>query len=306
MWVIDFFARNGFYVLIDDHLREDRTLTNKGQDVWVADWKALATKIYASMPESSANHVMFDLLNEPDEVGILWDKPVGTKKIQLDKAYLAAMDEINSVTNGKNLFLVEGTGQTNYKLNWGDGFITDKSIIAEEGLSDPNNFFTQLATKPYQKQVVVSPHIYPPSVSKKPSDTGTELYNRLSTSFGYLNKTGYCINTTCYKYPVAIGEFGSWFEKQSNPQADYDFFDSFAKYLNNTGDAADGKHEAVDNWFYWSYNPNSSDTGGIVSTDNNWRDIQWSKIDYLSNGVLSTKTTHITNPNGLGLVPWYK
>lgn len=37
------------------------------------------------------------------------------------------------------------------------------------------------------------------------------------------------------------------------------------KYINNVGDARDGKHEAIDGWMWWSWNANSGDTGGIVS-----------------------------------------
>ena len=48
---------------------------------------------------------------------------------------------------------------------WGDGFVTNKSIIAANGLSDPNPFFQTLLTKPYLDNVVVSPHYYPPSIS---------------------------------------------------------------------------------------------------------------------------------------------
>jgi hypothetical protein len=37
------------------------------------------------------------------------------------------------------------------------------------------------------------------------------------------------------------------------------------KYMNNAGDARDGKHEAIDGWMWWAWNANSGDTGGIVS-----------------------------------------
>ena len=37
------------------------------------------------------------------------------------------------------------------------------------------------------------------------------------------------------------------------------------KYMNNNGDAKDGKHEAIDGWMWWAWNANSGDTGGLVS-----------------------------------------
>lgn len=291
MWVIDFFAKNGFYVLIDDH-REDATITTN-QDKWVSDWKSLAQKINSSMSSSSSQMVMYDLLNEPDGFSLNWST--------MGPAYLKAMDAINSVTSGKNLFFVEGSGQGGIGANWGDGFATDASVIQASGLSDPNSFFTQLAAKPYVNQVVLSPHIYPPSVTNATSNySGSGLYNRLSTSFGTLTKTGYCISGNCHRYAVAVGEFGAKFEDGAT--RDLEFFQSFASYLNNANDAVDSKHINVDNWFYWSYNPNSGDTGGIV--DDSWTNVEWKKLDYLSNGVLHGMS--VINPNGVGLSPWYK
>ena len=67
------------------------------------------------------------------------------------------------------LFFIEGGGQLPYSMCWGDGFVTNKSIIAANGLSDPNPFFQTLLTKPYLDNVVVSPHYYPPSISHSTS-----------------------------------------------------------------------------------------------------------------------------------------
>lgn len=288
-WVIDFFARNGFYVLIDDHT-EDPTIGSSGVTAWANNWKSLATTITSNMQASSSGRVMYDLLNEPDARGYNWT--------QMGPAYLAAMDAINSVTQGQNLFFIEGSGQSGINANWGDGFATNKTVISQSGLSDPNPFFTQLATKPYINQVVLSPHIYPPSVTNAGTDyIGAGLYNRLSTSFGTLAKTGYCVSVVCHRFPIAVGEFGSFFIDARDLQ----FFPSFANYLNYTNDAQDGLHNAIDSWFYWSYNPNSGDTGGIVDTS--WTNVEWAKINYLSNGTISGVSN---NPNGLGLNPWYK
>jgi hypothetical protein len=48
---------------------------------------------------------------------------------------------------------------------------------------------------------------------------GPALYKRLSQSFGYLNKQGYCTGSntvgapsgTCHVFPVILGEMGSGF-----------------------------------------------------------------------------------------------
>ena len=79
--------------------------------------------------------------------------------------YLSAMDAIYSVSPN-TLFLVEGCGQTAFPgINWGDGFVTDKNLISQYGLSDANQFFGPLLSKPYLNNVGVSPHVYPPSVT---------------------------------------------------------------------------------------------------------------------------------------------
>lgn len=73
------------------------------------------------------------------------------------------------------LFLVEGCGQLGVAMCWGDGFITNPSIIAQTGISDPNPFFQTLLGKPYLANVVISPHYYPPSVSGSTAqNTGCE------------------------------------------------------------------------------------------------------------------------------------
>lgn len=287
MYVINFFAKNGFYVLIDNHTEDNSIITN--QTTWIANWTRLATSIINRMPSSSSNMVMYDIRNEPDAIGYNWS--------QMGPIYLATMDAINSVTNGNNLFFIEGSGQGGINANWGDGFATNSSIISQNGLSNPNPFFQSLNDKTYLNQVVLSPHVYPPSVTNAGTNfSGSGLYNRLSTSFGTLAKTGYCVSGVCHRFPIAIGEFGSYFT-QAN---DLLFFKSFANYMNNNNDAVDGLHDSINNWFYWDYNPNSGDTGGIVGND--WKTIEWTKINYLSNGTIAGVSTNL---NGLGLRPWY-
>jgi hypothetical protein len=67
--------------------------------------------------------------------------------------------------SNSTLFLIEGCGQLGMAMNWGDGYITDASLIRIGGLSDPNPFFTTLLDRPYLNNIVIAPHYYPPSVS---------------------------------------------------------------------------------------------------------------------------------------------
>lgn len=279
LWVINFFAKNGFYVLIDDH-REDQTVLQNTQQ-WLQYWVNLVTAI--SQDPVSRDKLMIDILNEPDGFGIRWEASGG--KPALKDLYLSVMDAVYPINPGI-LFFVEGTGQGGINANWGDGFATDPQVISQHGLSDPNPFFQALLQKNYLNQVVISPHVYPPSVTNATQDyAGPGLWNRLSTSFGYLTQSGYCTSSEpCKVFPVAIGEFGSRFATTIDIQSMTDI----ASYLNDSGGAADGKHQIIPNWFFWAWNANSGDTGGVV--DDSWLNIIWQKIEYLTT---------------IALTPWY-
>ena len=167
LWVAEFYARNEFVVLVDNHLREDQTAL-QDEDTWVASWASLAKDMFSRPALKSA--VIFDLLNEPDNFGMKWDK--------LGPIYLRAMSAIDQSTGGEAVFGIEGTGQSGLNANWGDGFATTK--INELGLSDPRPFFDALLKKPYVNRVILAPHVYPPSVTNNGNAaTGTALYDRL-------------------------------------------------------------------------------------------------------------------------------
>ncbi len=86
--------------------------------------------------------------------------------------------------------------------------------------------------------------------------TGSGLFNRLSLSFGYLNKQGYCSRSNsknCHQFPVVIGETGTTFALLADQQQMADF----ALYLNNQGAGNDGQHNAISSWFWWAWNANS-------------------------------------------------
>lgn len=277
LWVVNFFAKNGFYVLIDNHLREDQTVLQDSQ-LWLQQWTDLVSKI--SQDPVSKKMLMIDILNEPDNFGLRWE-PSGQMP-GLKDLYLSAMDAIYPI-NPEALFFIEGAGQGTIGANWGDGFATDPDLVSQNGLSNPTAFFDELINKPYVDQLVISPHVYPPSVTYANRNySGEGLYKRLSDSFGYLTQKGY--GHSGKTFPVAVGEFGSRFTESN----DLISMQDIAKYLNNTDDAADGRHQVIKHWFFWCWNANSGDTGGLVA--DNWEDIQWQKIDYLSI---------------IGLRPWY-
>lgn len=81
------------------------------------------------------------------------------------------------------LFLVEGAGQGALGKNWGDGTATDPNVISSRGLSDPNPFFSALLQKPYLSQVIIGPHVYPPSISMAKEETQVRtVFNTVHTN----------------------------------------------------------------------------------------------------------------------------
>ena len=139
--------------------------------------------------------------------------------------------------------------------------------------------------------MVLGPHVYGPSVTGVHTRiSGSDLWDRLTVSFGSKTTTGYCYNG-CKRFPVVIGEYGSSFKNQGDLQLHTDL----AAYMHNQGSAASG-HTNINSWIFWAWNPSSSDTGGIVAS--NWLDIQWNKIDKLVGSNPSAT-------DGFNLKPWF-
>lgn len=122
LYVIRFFAQNGFYVLIDNHLNLDPTAVQNPTG-WVQNWKDLMTSIVAD-PLSSA-YVLVDILNEPDSQNLRWEAQSGLPGVM--DLYLNAMDAITSVKPSQ-LMLIEGLGQVGQALCWGKFYL----ILASE------------------------------------------------------------------------------------------------------------------------------------------------------------------------------
>ncbi|KAL3155198.1 hypothetical protein ABBQ32_013138 [Trebouxia sp. C0010 RCD-2024] len=287
MFVINLFARNGFYVVLDNQLNTDPTLITEGQDAWLGYWRQIATAVAAD--QYAVNKVIIDGLNEPDSYGIRWE-PTATRP-GYGALMLSLMDALYPILPGA-LFFIEGSDQdcgAAPASNWGDGFASQPEVLAlfpTCGISNPGPvFFQPLLSKPYLSQVVISPHVYGPSISQTTKNAaGQGLWTRLSQSFGYLNKVGF----GGHVFPIAIGEFGTYFAEE----ADQTMFADLAKYMLNKkddGSPVDDLHNPITSFFWFAWNANSGDTGGLVNSPN-WDSIVWQKVEYLQR---------------LGLAPWY-
>jgi len=183
-------------------------------------------------------------------------------------------------------------------VNWGNGFITNQTLMntyqKAYNLSDASIFFEQIANKTWINQLVLAPHIYCPGVTGATTCyNGTQLYDGLDVSFGYLTVApGYCVGGSCRVYPAILDEFGSTLD---NP-AELSCMKSIETYANALAPTSSATHAPITSWFFWAWQPDSFGTGGLVNE--NWRSIMWNKIGALTGGTADFTT-------GFGLKPWY-
>ncbi len=97
-------------------------------------------------------------------------------------------------------------------------------------------------------RVVYSPHEYGPGVFAQPwfSDPNMSaiLADRWQKGLGYIKDEGIA--------PILIGEFGA--KNVRTDTVEGHWINQFTTYLEHRGIS----------WTYWSWNPNSGDTGGIL------------------------------------------
>lgn len=280
-YIVKKFTDNGIYVLLDDHYEDDTYVNN--QAGWQAGWKKIA-QLFSSNPL-----VGYDLWNEPDSHNLKWD--AATQGI----AWATALDNAASgiyAIDQKKLIFIEGVAQGALFSNWGDGFATDDATV-QQNISNPKAFFTKAASSAYLNQLVVSPHAYGPDGTNNQGpdhSDQTKAFADWSRLNGYLlnnflnvnntSKSGFCIGATCHLYPIAFGEFGGKFDP-ADPffQKDTATLVNLAKYITKLGE---GKAAPL-SWFYWDWNPNSGNTGGILKDD--WATVDCNKVNYLKTNL---------------------
>lgn len=303
LWTVRYFVASGFYVLIDYHptkeMKPDHaeypimTQSKKFASHWARLWDQVV-----SMPEWKNNlrgRVLVTLMNEPDGNNMTWHAQPG--KSGLTEMLIAAMDKIEGRAPHSTLYFIAGGGQILYDgepagkqgIAWGNCFITNATLLQRYSppLSDPNKFFQTLLRKPYRRRVVLEPHLYSTSVTNimynRTEAAKLREWARFTESWGYLTKEGYCHKGDCQRFPVAIGEMGGRFERDpslpNEPSLDYIYYINMLDYFNLVGAANDNRHNRITNWFWWSYNANSWDTGGIVTDD--WLEFDWFKLTFM-------------------------
>ncbi|MDT5014654.1 MAG: hypothetical protein QOD39_814 [Mycobacterium sp.] len=257
--IIDYAGQKGMRVILDHHRSTEGGGTSDNglwydsqytEDQWVADWQTLATR-YKNNPTV----IGFDLHNEPYN-GTWGGGGANDWARAAERAANASL-----AVNPNLLMFVEGVGTYKGDSYWWGGQlqgVKDRPIV----LSVPN-------------RVVYSPHDYPNSVYAQPwfqgANFGAALPAKFRSEWGYIYEQNIA--------PIYMGEFGT---RLQDPK-DVVWLEAITSYLsgdldnNGTIDIPAGTEDM--SWTFWSWNPNSTDTGGILADD--WRTVNENKMVYL-------------------------
>lgn len=244
--IVDYATSIGLCIILDQH-RPDANAQSAlwytpqyPESRWLSDWVMLAAH-YKNNPLV----IGADPHNEPHSPAC-WG--CGQQDIDWQVAAQRAGNAILAV-NSHWLIFVEGIDTYNGDSYWWGGNL--------EGVQAHP---VQLSVA---HRLVYSVHDYPASVFNQPwfstANYPANLPSVWDKYWGYIQKQGIA--------PVWVGEFGSRLATEQDRQ----WFSSLAAYL---GTGASGI-----NWTYWAWNPDSSDTGGILEED--WQTVDSAKQDLL-------------------------
>ena len=241
--IISAASQLGLHIILDHHRSSASGQTSLWytaaypESRWISDWQMLA-KHY----QNNSMVVGADLDNEP-HTPACWG--CGQPAIDWQQAAQRGGNAILSV-NPNWLIFVEGvscygpggsvqSGATSCSW-WGGNLQGVKTSPV-------------MLSRPHK--LVYSVHDYPSSVGSQPWFQSATYPQNLTqvwdTNWGYIQREGIA--------PVWVGEFGS----RLQTQADQQWFNALISYL---GRGVNGY-----NWTFWSWNPDSNDTGGILQDD---------------------------------------
>lgn len=256
--IVDYAGQIGIRIMLDHHRSAAGNSANENglwytsqypESKWISNWTMLATR-YANNPTI----IGADLHNEPHGPAT-WGSgdPATDWRLAAEKAGNAIL-----AVNPNWLIVVEGVESGPSGNNWWGG-----------NLSNAGNFPVRLNTT---GRLVYSPHEYPQSVYNQSWFSDPSYPNNMpgiwDKNWGYLFRQNIA--------PVLIGEFGSKLQTAS----DQTWANSLITYINGgvTGGSLPAGGQGI-SWTYWSWNPNSGDTGGILADD--WRTVNQNKITLL-------------------------
>lgn len=246
--VVNELSSEGIYVLLDHHTQDCSTLnqlwyTNDySEQQWLDDLAFVAAR-YKNVPRV----IGIDIKNEPHGVAT-WGtgNPATDWKMAAEKAsnkILAVAPEMLIFVEG----IEDNPSCSTYGHWWGGNF-------------EPLNCYPLNIPA---DRLVLSPHVYGPDVYNQTYFNDPNFPNNLPAiwdlHFGQFSP----------QYAVVIGEFGGKYGHGGDPR-DVVWQNKIVDYL---------IQKNMRSSFYWSWNPNSTDTGGILQND--WQTVWQDKVDLL-------------------------
>ncbi|HET8840346.1 MAG TPA: cellulase family glycosylhydrolase [Ktedonobacteraceae bacterium] len=274
--IVNYATGIGLYIILDQH-RPDANAQSRlwytsayPETRWLSDWQMLATH-YKDNPLV----IGADLHNEP-RTPACW----GCGQANLD--WQAAAERAGNALLAINphwLIFVEGLdcyGGTVGQQDSGDCYWAGGNLLGVKTHPIKLNVANQL---------VYSVHDYPETVFNQPWFSAPDYPNNLTgiwnKYWGYIQKEGLA--------PVWVGEFGSRLQTQQDQQ----WFSDLIHYL---GKGANGI-----SWTFWSWNPDSADTGGILQDD--WQTVNTTKQSQLNAILFSINKQNPTHTAGTATTP---
>lgn len=248
--IIQEFDNNGIYILLDHHRPDCNAISelwyidSYSEQAWITDLTFVADRY------RNVEHFLgIDMKNEPHGAAT-W----GTGNASTDwdgAAARAAASILNS--NPDILVFVEGIGEnptcSSSTNHWWGGNLEPQACFPLD-IAD--------------NKLVFSPHVYGPDVFVQPyfgdSNFPANMPAIWDQHFGFLADQGRVL---------APGEFGGKYGHGGEPE-DVSWQNALVDYFID---------KQVCNFFFWSWNPNSGDTGGILQDD--WTNIWQDKYDNL-------------------------
>ena len=238
------------YFLMDHHRPDCNEISelwytsSYSEAQWIADLQFVAGRY-----RDNAFFLGMDLKNEPYGAA-RWGS--GNAAVDWNSAAERAAAAVLSVAPNSLVF-VEGVGDGSYCTTVNTGIWWGGNIAPQ--MCAPLNIPAD--------RLVLSPHVYGPDVFAQSYFAAADFPNNMpaiwNSHFGDVQAQGYA---------VVIGETGGKYGS-SDPR-DKTFQDALFAYL---------KQRDLRDVFYWSWNPNSGDTGGILNDD--WTTVRQDKVTLL-------------------------
>lgn len=264
--ILDYCLEQCIYVVLDHHRRyagdgADGSPIDSGYTKahWIASWTTMANRYKDHMAVIGA-----DVHNEPHDLA--WG----------DWATLAEEcgNAIHTIAPEWIIF-VEGVGAYNNESYWWGGAlggVRDRPVV----LNVPN-------------KLAYSPHVYGQSVSGQnwlaydnqtpPENWPNNLYAVWDKHWSFIFYENIA--------PIWIGEMGGKFGLDGNGEltvphriSESTWMETLITHLNGKRTAATNPVNKRMSFAYWSYNPNSADTGGLLQDD--WVSVQQPKMNLLA------------------------